>query len=244
MVGGAVASTRPRLYAGPLSPTTSPAARVVAGPAASYNLMHPELIFRRLFHEPTKQRVRRGFVCSPVGACCIACRCDQPADRRANQPRNDGPGATQPRVRARLVARGDSGRPPRSVVEVSGRRLHSAQSERADGARCVRDFLPERRRREAGEPDPRDTRSATRRQRRERRFRVLDLRAGVAGSARRDEDLPPQFVRGAAPCERQGPGALGQLQADGGAARRSETCAVRATRKSNGARQPRHLVGR
>ena len=98
-------------------------------------------------------------------------------------------------------------------------------------------LLPERRRREAGEPDPRDARSGARRERRERRFRVPDLRAGVAGSARRDEDLPSQFVRGAAPCERQGPGALGQLQTDGGAARRSETCAVRATRKPNGARQ-------
>ena len=60
----------------------------------------------------------------------------------------------------------------------------------------------------------------------------------------RDEDLPSQFVRGAAACERQGPGALGQLQADGGATRRSETRAVRATRKPNGARQLRLLVGR
>ena len=62
---------------------------------------------------------------------------------------------SEPQDRARLVARGDRGRPPRAHDEVPGRGLHPAQPERADGPRGVRELLPERGRREAEESDSR-----------------------------------------------------------------------------------------
>ncbi len=109
-----------------------------------------------------------------------------------------------------------------TTVQVPGRRLHSAQSESADGPGCVRRLLQERGEGAGEESDRREAAASAGRRGAKGDFVFLVFETEQKNPNDASQTYHQQFVRDSAHRERQGAGALGQREALEAAGRHAE----------------------